>query len=204
MSVVGYGGGDWVKKVWTLLTLFIMAGCTAIEKSPYPPEWPKTIALGSSCKGINGIYQSRAEQQTYSHPQKESLLAITLLPANAKLEGVANVSIGIQEDGALWVRAYDTRDALLSEHVYPVGDGAFSCDTNALVFLPAKKPGTERAPDNPVVGVGWERVAFRKTATDALVMQSASGVTGMAFLIVPVHARSEQWYLFMPVTMPLD
>lgn len=191
-----------VRNALVLLTQFVMAGCTAIETSPYPPQWPGTVRLDGKCREISGVYQSRAEHQTYQHPQSDRLLAIMLLPVSPRLEGVSSVSLRVQADGALWIRAYDEGQALLTEHVYPADGGIFRCNDGELEFLPAKKPGRERAADTPMVGVTWERVTLRKAATGALVMQTASGATGMAFLVVPVHARSVQWYLFMPASTP--
>jgi hypothetical protein len=182
-----------------LLISLLMTGCASVNKSPYPESWPQAVALDAGCRQINGRYRSGADRQTYLLPHDDILLALTLLPPEAALKEATSVSLDLTPDGSFKVAAYAQDGTVLSRQDYPVEDGIFRCKDGALLFEPAKKRGTAHAADNPLLGVAWGEVALQRAQDGSLLMRTTSGATGMAYLLIPVYAKSEHWYLFRPV-----
>jgi hypothetical protein len=180
----------------SVIGLLLIAGCTAIDRSPYPGKWMTAVKLDNGCRDINGMYKSSAGLETYQHPQKDVLLALTLLPADASLRFARSVSLEIAKDKTLHVVAYADDGSVLSRQSYSPDANIYGCDDGKLVFRPSNMPETKQAADNPLVGVSWEEVVFQRTGDGSLVMQVSSGATGMAFLVVPVYVESQHWYLF--------
>ncbi|SCZ67405.1 hypothetical protein [Thiohalomonas denitrificans] len=184
------------KAVIALLISMLLSACTAIEKSTYPQDWPAIDLTVTDCSAISGVYDSAAELQTHRHPRQDVLLALTLLPPGEYLKQVRSVSLQVKNHERVAVHALAEDGAVLAERSYRIGDGFFRCEDGALIVNPDNMPDKQRAPDNPVVGITRNRISLHKAQDGALIMQEAGSATGLAFLLVPVHVQSEEWYLF--------
>lgn len=186
-----------------LLPLVLLSACTAIEKSPYPTDWPVVERGATECTGISGVYYSSAAVlQTYQHPRQDVLLALTLLPPGEYLSQVQRVSLDFENDGHLLVNALAEDGTVLLERRYREDGEFLRCESGALIFNPAKMPEISKAPDNPLVGISKSRIELYKAQDGSLIMRESGSATGMVFLLVPVHAQSEQWYLFRLSEVP--
>ena len=179
-----------------ILSLVLLSACTAIEKSPYPADWPAIDHAASDCTGMSGVYSSAAALQTYRHPHQDVLLALALLPPGEYLTQVQRVSLDFGSVDYLEVHALAEDGSVLLKRRYREGEEFLHCENGALILNPSKMPERVKAPDTPLVGFSRNQVELRKAQDGALVMRESGSATGMAFLLVPVHTQSEQWYLF--------
>jgi len=179
-----------------MLMGLLLAGCASIDKSPYPTTWPQPVRLDSGCRQINGIYRSGVAEQTYQHPHGDRLLALTLLPSEPSLKDAVSVALELGQDEKLEVSAYAKDGSLLARQDYRAEDEVYRCQDGLLLFEPAEKRGEKRAADNPLLGFAWGEVALQRTGDGSLLMRTTSGATGLAYLLIPVYAKSESWYLF--------
>ena len=182
-----------------LTSVLAGAGCTHIEKPDYPPEWPHSVQMDAACRSLSGSYRSEAERHTAAEVRTKPLLALTLLPFEAGVLDADSVTIEMTQDGAMQVTASAADGTALLSQRYRAEDGVYACRAGVLEFKPGKKPNRQHAPDNPLVGVTWEKVLFRKTSDSSLLMQESAGGAGLAFLLIPVYAETSHWYLFKPV-----
>lgn len=179
-----------------ILSLALVSACTAIEKSPYPADWPHVDLSVTDCAGLNGVYSSAAALLTYRHPHQDVLLASALLPSGEYLTQVERVSLDYGSDGYLVVNALAEDDTILLTGRYR-DDGEFLlCESGVLIFNPSQMPGRASAPDNPLVGISKSRIELQRTQDGSLIVRESGSATGMAFLLVPMHMQSEEWYLF--------
>ena len=184
------------RKAVVILSFVLLSACTAIEKSPYPSDWPDIDRAASDCAGMNGVYSTAAALQTYRHPHQDVLLALVLLPPGEYLTKAKRVSLEFASDDYLEVNALAEDGTHSLKRRYRVGEEFLRCENGALLINPTKMPERSTAPDNPLVGISKSLIELRKAQDGSLVMRESGSATGMAFLLVPVHTRSEQWYLF--------
>jgi len=178
------------------LSLVLLSACTAIEKSPYPADWPPVGLAAKDCAVVNGIYSNAAERQTYQHPHNDVMLALALLPPGEPVTQTARVALEYGDEGCLLVHALAEDGAVLIERRYRMGEGFVRCEEGVLILNPAKMPERVSAPDNPLVGISSSRIELYKAQDGSLIMRESGSATGMAFLLVPMHMQSEEWYLF--------
>lgn len=180
-------------------SLFLLTSCAVIDKSPYPANWPMVKSEAMDCSDISGLYHNGAELKTYPHPHHEILLGLTLMPPGAILNQVRSVSIDADNEARLVITAYGENGAVILEHKYLREDGFFRCKGSAVIVDPDKMPHSPRPPDNPLVGVSDALVMLQRAEDGSLIMREVGTVTGLVFLLFPMHVESEQWYLFRSI-----
>jgi len=191
-----------VLSLFVVLSSLLFAGCAAVDVSPYPDAWPRALAGNTRCEAINGVYASKAQQTTSRQAQRETLLAVTLLPFDARLPQATRVAIEVADERFLQIVTYAKDGQVLVAKNYRYGDGFFRCEAGTLVVRPDKMPDAKRAPDNPIVGFSRAEIVLQKAEDGSLIMKDMSRATGLAFLVVPVHGESEQWFLFPASPLP--
>jgi hypothetical protein len=160
-----------------LPVLFLAAGCAAIDKAPYPRDWPASVRQGASCQSVSGVYENRAAEYTFADPQKEQLLAHTLLPGNGSVSPIGTVLLAYGPDETVRVAGYSADGALLTEKRYRRGDGIVTCDNGRLVFRLDRMEEKGSAPDDPLIGVVSAEATLAK-ATDGRHRSGLSARTG--------------------------
>ncbi len=181
-----------------LLLPLLLASCASINRTPYPTTWPQQGDVGEGCQHISGRFYNAAEGKSYEHPQGHQLLGMTLFPYDVRLQQVESIRVWFDASDGLRVSGYNDADAMLIERVYAPGNAYVRCQDGMLLISPDKKPGSSPAPDNPVLGHSSNVLTLWMTADGSLILHEVASATGLAFLIIPAHAESEQWYLFRP------
>lgn len=182
------------------ILLLLLTGCTAVEKSPYPTDWPQPLST-QGCDAVSGRYESRVSWATYTHPHGEILLGLSLLQTQPLVHRVKSVEIDLGPD-TLTITGYGETGELLLHQSYNHESGVYHCENGMLVIDPERMDQSETAPDSPLFGVSSGGLELLRTEDGSLVMRKWGSATGMAYLLVPVHAESEQWYRFRALPKP--
>lgn len=181
-----------------LLFPFLLTGCVSVDKAPYPPSWPPLQANGISCSAINGSYESAASRTSHPDRWQQIRLALTILPRSVDYASIPVISLALNDVGErLQVTGKDADGHVIAEYDYARSSGIFRCDKGQLVIRTERLPDAQKAPDNPVVGITQHDVRLMKARDGSLIMKESGSVTGMAFLVVPVHAEGTQWWQFL-------
>jgi len=183
-----------------LVLPFLLTGCASVDNTPYPSSWPSLQQHGTTCSAINGSYESAAIRTSHPDRWQQVRLALTVLPQSVDYSSIRIISLALNDAGdRLRVTGSDADGHVVAKYDYARSSGIFRCDGGQLVIRTDRLPDAQKAPDNPVVGFTQHDVRLLKARDGSLIMKESGSVTGMAFMVVPVHAEGTQWWQFRAV-----
>jgi len=186
-----------------LTFVLLLTGCASVDRTPYPSSWPLLVSGESGCSALDGTYENAAAQTSYPDRWQKVRLALTLLPHSVDLQSIRTLTLDLNTAGdRLRVTGRNKAGQVVAQYDYAKRSGIFRCDAGQLVIHPDRLPKAQRAPDNPVVGVTRQDVRLLKARDGSLILRESGSATGLAFMVVPVHAESTQWFRFRRVGRP--
>jgi len=177
---------------WCLLLPLLLPGCAATPEQEQDVPAPYSDPAGD-CREINDHYHATPQSVAGLESPQRPLLAIMLLPYQAKLEQAGSVALKLEPGGPLKVSAYAADGTLMLARSYPAGSGVFSCEEGQLQLVSAQIHGDSEA------AFDWEKMVLRRTESGSLMLRKGGLFSGMLFMLFPMSLSGGDWFVFAPL-----
>lgn len=181
-----------MRRVTALLLASFLSACVH-EPDRYPPGWP-ALRAGAACADIVGAYAEEGERQQHSGERlvggHVGRLSRLLFPDtdDTRRQQPTGVEIALR-NSVYEVRAFEGSKVV---NTLKLAESALACD-NGWLTVDARSGMPDRG---PVAGYEDWAVMLHAAEDGTLLARTSSSITGLSFMVVPMHASGIRYFRF--------